>query len=84
MKLGVQVLNVSVKYNTAAIATVVTRMVVTENYQRVDAESEDAQGKDLSGAEADGQIYCIKLIKLILISNTLVVARILGAVILVA
>ena len=47
-------------------------MVVTENYQRVDAESEDAQGKDLSGAEA------------ILISNTLVVARILGAVILVA
>ena len=72
MKLGVQVLNVSVEYNTAAIATVVTRMVVTENYQRVDAESEDAQGKDLSGAEA------------ILISNTLVVARILGAVILVA
>ena len=92
MKLGVQVLNVSVKYNTAAIATVVTRMVVTENYQRVDAESEDAQGKALSGVEADGQIWYIKLInhtqnkpiKLILISNTLVVTRILGAVILVA
>ena len=47
-------------------------MVDTENYQRVDAESEDPQGKDVSGAEA------------ILISNTLVVARILGAVILVA
>ena len=56
MKLGVQVLNVSVEYNTAAIATVVTRMVVTENYQRVDAESEDAQGKGRSGVEADGQI----------------------------
>ena len=42
--------------NTAAIAIVVTRMVVTENYQRVNAESEDAQGKVLSGVEADGQI----------------------------
>ena len=56
MKLGVQVLDVSVKYNTAAIAIVVIQLVVTENYQRVNAKSEDAQGKDLSGVEADGQI----------------------------